>query len=94
MRIPITSYAFKLLSIQSCHVPALHRLLSLSTGQLPLNSLGLGQLAVKVGEGQAPACGPLGVPGSAGILSAHPTLTIDVLTELSVPEMCLPIHAS
>ena len=35
-----------------------------------------------------------GVSGSAGILSAHPTLATDVFIELSVLEMCLPIHAS
>ena len=59
----------------------------------PLNSLGLGQLAVKV-ERDKPRMRSPGVPGSAGILSAHPSLATDVSIELSVLRMCLPIHAS
>lgn len=57
------------------------------------NSVGLGHLAVKVDRDEPQPRSP-GVPASAHVLSAHPTLVMNVSIELNGLEMCLSMYSS
>ena len=68
-------------------------LLPLGWSSYSSSSVGLGHLAVKVERDEPPPRSP-GVPGSAHILPAHPTLAMNVSIELDGLEMCLSMYSS